>query len=263
MMESDRILFEQFKIDKHSSEYLSVFTNLNPKVSVVITTYNAGEMLVGHSLKSVLNQTYKNLEIIIIGDGCTDNTEELVKNVNDPRIIFENKIHEPVPVHNSWGLIGASAINRGLQLCTGSYVAHLDDDDVFLPTKIEKLVNFNLHVKADVIHHPFKIYYLYKHPDYPELFPEAVQYQDPEIFESKNYMCGHVATSTMFYHRWFSKVLIDMNNLPGEPGDWNKSRRMQEIGAKIERYPEILSILSKNLSHTTGRNMTKPWIEES
>ena len=64
--------------------------NKNPLVSVRIPTYNRGELLIKRTIPSVLNQTYQNFEIIIIGDHCTDNTETLVKNIHDERIKFYN-----------------------------------------------------------------------------------------------------------------------------------------------------------------------------
>lgn len=256
MLEDDKLLFYQFQKDKNSPEYQSVFEKVEPKVSVVISTYNAGELLLGHSLKSVLNQTYTNLEIIIIGDGCTDNTEDLVKQVNDPRIIFENKVHEDPPENNTWALTGASAINRGLELCTGQYIACLDDDDFFISTKIEQLVNYNRKAKADILQHSFKIYYMYQYPN----TKEAIQYKSPEVIPGQIFACGNIGTSTMFFHGWFSRVKIDLNAAPGEPGDWNRCRRMQEIGATISCYPEILTIMTKNFTFYKGRNRTKPWI---
>ena len=62
----------------------------NNSVDIVLPTYNRAEMLKTRSIPSVLNQTYKNFRLIIIGDCCTDNTEKIVKSFNDDRIIYKN-----------------------------------------------------------------------------------------------------------------------------------------------------------------------------
>jgi glycosyltransferase involved in cell wall biosynthesis len=98
-----------------------------PKVSVIIPTHNRGEML-RRAIDSVLNQTYKDFELIVISDGCTDNTDEIVASYADPRIKFFS--HE-----KSRGT--SAARNTGIRASTGQYVAFLDDDDEWTPKKLE------------------------------------------------------------------------------------------------------------------------------
>jgi len=93
----------------------------NPKVSVIIPTYNRA-YLVGRAIRSVLNQTYQDFEIIVVDDGSTDNTEEVVKSFNDPR------------------RGGSAARNTGIRAARGEYIAFLDSDDEWLPEKLEKQV---------------------------------------------------------------------------------------------------------------------------
>ena len=63
----------------------------NPLISIILPTFNRSEMLKKRSVRSVLRQTYKNFELLIIADGCTDDTEEVVKKFNDKRIKLFNK----------------------------------------------------------------------------------------------------------------------------------------------------------------------------
>ncbi|HET9530055.1 MAG TPA: glycosyltransferase [Blastocatellia bacterium] len=99
-----------------------------PRVSVVIPTYNRAELL-NETIKSVLNQSFKALEIIVVDDGSTDDTREVVSGLNGPikYIYQENK--------------GRSAArNRGFKLSSGEYICFLDSDDLFSLEKVGRQV---------------------------------------------------------------------------------------------------------------------------
>lgn len=104
----------------------------NELVTVVIPTYRRSKSL-QRALKSVINQTYKNIEIIIIDDNTeTDYSKkvcEIIKLFSDNRIIY---------IKNKKNLGGALSRNKGIQEAKGKYVAFLDDDDWYLPENIEK-----------------------------------------------------------------------------------------------------------------------------
>ncbi|ARN85049.1 glycosyltransferase family 2 protein [Candidatus Nucleicultrix amoebiphila] len=102
--------------------------NSLPLVSIVIATFNRAPLL-KETLQSVISQTYKNLEIIVVGDGCTDNTEEVVANLNDTRIHYFEITHAGRP---------AVPRNFGAMKAKGNYIAFCDDDDIWVNTKIEK-----------------------------------------------------------------------------------------------------------------------------
>jgi glycosyltransferase involved in cell wall biosynthesis len=97
-----------------------------PVVSVSVSTYNRAHLL-GRALRSVLAQTFQDYEIIVVDDGSTDNTEEVVRSFGDARIQYLR--HE-----SNRGQ--SAAINTGIRAATGEYVAFLDDDDEWLPEKL-------------------------------------------------------------------------------------------------------------------------------
>ena len=103
-----------------------------PLVSIVLPVYN-GEKYLAESLDSVLAQSYQNWELVIINDGSTDGTENLILNYRDKRIKY-------LPNDGNKGII--FSLNRGLQESNGQYIARLDADDVALPYRIEKQVEF-------------------------------------------------------------------------------------------------------------------------
>lgn len=110
-------------------------TSTLPLVSIVIPAYNAGEFL-RDSLKSCVEQTYPNIEIVLIDDGSTDNTRELVN-----EFINTKNFHYIRNEQNS-GLI--FTLNRGIELAQGDFIARMDADDVSLPDRIEKQVKILL-----------------------------------------------------------------------------------------------------------------------
>lgn len=103
----------------------------NPVVSVVIPTYNRAHMIV-RAINSVLNQTYKDLEIIVVDDASQDNTEVVVKSFDDERIQY---------FRHDKNRGGSAARNTGIKASRGAYIALLDSDDEWFPEKLEKQVN--------------------------------------------------------------------------------------------------------------------------
>ena len=116
--------------------------NNPPLVSIVIPTYNHAPML-QRALATVVEQTYQNWNAIVVNNFSTDNTLEVVAAFNDPRIQCVN--------FRNHGVIGASR-NEGIALATGQYVAFLDSDDTWFPTKLEKCVEI-LESGSDLVCH--------------------------------------------------------------------------------------------------------------
>lgn len=101
----------------------------NPTVSVIIPTYNRAN-LVGKAIKSVLSQTYQDFEIIVIDDGSTDNTEEVIRSFKDKKVKYIKKYKKNKGI--------SVARNIGIKMARGKYIALLDSDDEWLPEKLDK-----------------------------------------------------------------------------------------------------------------------------
>lgn len=102
-------------------------------VSVIIPCYNR-ECFIGATIDSVLGQTWSNIELIVVDDGCTDGSRKVLESYGQRLTILE---------HLGRANRGQSAaINLGLRHSSGEYLAILDSDDLFAPDKIEKQVNF-------------------------------------------------------------------------------------------------------------------------
>lgn len=104
----------------------------SPLVSVVLSVYN-GERYLHECIKSILNQSYKNFEFLIVNDGSTDKTGDIIESFKDTRITH---------IKNESNLKLIKSLNKGFSLAKGKYIARMDDDDISLPDRLLKQVEF-------------------------------------------------------------------------------------------------------------------------
>jgi glycosyltransferase involved in cell wall biosynthesis len=104
---------------------------MNPTVSILLPVYN-GAAYLRKSLHSVLRQTHQDFELIIIDDGSSDESARIIQSVNDHRIRFYRQ--------DNRGL--AATLNRAIELSGGEYLARQDQDDVSLPSRLEKQLSY-------------------------------------------------------------------------------------------------------------------------
>ena len=202
-----------------------------PLVSVCVCTHNRARLLIERCVPSILSQTYPDLELIVVGDGCTDETAALAAEIKDPRFRFVNLSEQeiyPTDPRRRWMVAGTSAFNRALSMARGDFVTHLDDDDEYLPERLEKLVAFAQANECDFVWHPFWVV-------------------DPAgrrgINDARELAYARVTTSSVFYRSWFTRVEFSSDShLLLEPGDWNWVRRVKYIGPACMRYPQPLHI---------------------
>ena len=180
-------------------------TRSEPTVSVIIPTYNRAEF-VGRAIKSVLNQTYRNFELLVVDDGSSDNTKEVVKDFKSSRLKYiRHEENEGV----------SSARNSGIKKSTGKYLAFLDSDDEWLPGKLEKQVErFSASEFSDV----GLVYtgaYILKKPG------QIISKQTPShsgqlfntILKKGNIVCGG-GSSVLIKRECFNEVGVFREDLP-------------------------------------------------
>ena len=114
---------------------------MNKLVTAIITTHNRQDLLI-RAVKSVLCQTYKEIELIVVDDASDDRADEILKDFNLQYIY--------IPKEKSKG--GNHARNTGILAAKGEYVAFLDDDDYWLPTKIDKQIVLIESKKCDIVY---------------------------------------------------------------------------------------------------------------
>jgi GT2 family glycosyltransferase len=101
-----------------------------PRASVIVPTYNRGDAL-GRAIESVLRQELEDLELIVVDDCSTDDTESVVESYDDPRVRY---------LRHETNRGGSAARNTGIEHASGEYVAFLDDDDEYHPLKLTRQV---------------------------------------------------------------------------------------------------------------------------
>lgn len=129
-----------------------IFSSGSPMVSVIILCYNQAH-LVSRAIESVLNQTYKNIQMILVDDGSIDNSRQVIEE-------WKNQYPEKIKVFFHPKNMGHPvSMNTGYKLCDGELVTFCDGDDWYFPEKIEREVNYlKEHPEIQAVHSNFDIY---------------------------------------------------------------------------------------------------------
>jgi glycosyltransferase involved in cell wall biosynthesis len=217
-------------------------------VSVIIPCFNA-EKWVAEAIESCLNQTYSNMEIIVVDDGSTDNSLEIIKS-------YGTKIKWETFPHNKGG---NQARNRGFALSKGEYIQFLDADDYILPNKIEQQVQLLEQTEADVVYSDWR---------HKQHLPDGTSYLDrievagaqADILESL-LEDWWTATASLLYRR----TVVE------ESGGWDESLVVAQDrdffltvvlnGAKVVYLPGCSSIYRRHGDMTVSTASKLRWIE--
>lgn len=209
-----------------------------PTISVIIPTYNRATLL-PEAIQSVLTQTYRDFELLIIDDGSTDNTRQVIETFQDERIRY---------IYRTNGGISA-ALNTGIRAAQGQFMARLDSDDYWLPSLLEQEVNI-----------------LITHPDIHIVYTQAQSIDKhgqlltsrigrPERYPGqplKSILCGDFRCSitSLIRMECFKQVGMFDETLKGNE-DW-------EIGIRLARHyrfyfiPQVLAHYRSHTQRTTA-----------
>ncbi len=214
---------------------------INPLISVRIPSHNRSNLIIERAIPSVLGQTYKNIEVIIVGDYCTDNTEEELKKLKtNTKIIWHNmrerNSYEKGLLEDPkirWFMGPVRATNKATELCSGEWIAHIDDDDFWTPNHLEDLLRFAQKGKYEMVY-----------GDYVE-----VRYGEKKVVEN--------GTSTWLIKKYVADIFkLDPNCWKKE---WDKVsdidvfKRMEAAEIRIGHLKEILAyVLPRPGEETIG-----------
>ena len=167
-------------------------------------------------------QTYDRWEIVIVGDGCTDDTAERVDRLADPRIRFVNlpfRTVMPEDARARWLVSGVAPWNRAVELCKGEWIAPLDDDDEFLPAHMQTLLELALSSHAEYVVRNART--------------RLVGAPDVSIFSFPPEL-GQIGMQQAIYLRALAFFECDLRSWTlDEPADWNFIRRMRDAGVRM------------------------------
>jgi glycosyltransferase involved in cell wall biosynthesis len=160
-----------------------------PTVSVVLPTFDRAR-LIGRALTSIADQTYANIEIVVIDDGSTDDTREVVDR-------FARQSSRPVTYLRQENSGCAAARNRGLQVAKGEFLTFLDSDDAWLPTAAESLANTLVASEADFVYSPA----IEAFPDGTERVNYPVAADRPEVFAVEHFKETNIRNGAFMLRR--------------------------------------------------------------
>lgn len=212
------------------------------KVSVIIPMHNSSKHI-KECLESVINQTYKNIEIIVVDDASSDNSVEIVTSINDSRIkILKLKQN-----------VGAAiARNKGIEIAIGDYICFLDSDDYWKLDKIEKQVRF---IEANNYMFIYSGYeFLKKNKTHIAHVPLSINYSQA----LKN---TTIFTSTvMFNMQYLKKEEIYMPNVESEDtATWWQVLKKEIKAYGINEPLAIYRVGEKSLSSNKIKALKRTW----
>jgi len=208
-----------------------------PRVSVIIPSYNC-EPFIAETIDSVLNQTFKNIELIVVDDGSTDRTQEIVASYGAPVRL--------IPQANARV---CAARNRGIREAKGEYICLMDHDDYWYPVKLARqLEEFEAHPDAGAVYSAFIRWYPDSEGHYP--VPESFELAsyadniDPDfsgwIYHQFLLDCWMLTSTAMFRAEVFDRCGTFNEALPYSE-DWELWLRMSRIYPMIQlRRPTTL-----------------------
>ncbi|MFD1862011.1 glycosyltransferase family 2 protein [Planococcus chinensis] len=213
-------------------------TMTNNKVSVVIPTYNRADLLMA-AVKSLQEQTYGNIEIIIVDDCSTDSTARMVEQIDDKRVVY---------VKHEVNKGGAEARNTGVKHASGEFIGFLDSDDRWLPDKLERqlaVIKSNQEIK--VVYTGIKV--LRDNTVVKEIFPKYKGDLLSRLIESN---CIYTTSSILVNKKLFEQIGGFDSSFPSCQ-DWDLYLRLAQV-SQFDFVKETLVLYNQHPGERISTN---------
>jgi hypothetical protein len=216
---------------RRTQDYELAFTEPQPLVSVIIPTYKNFTMLRDRAIPSVLAQTYRHFEIVIVGETSPPETEEVVRGFGDDRIRYQRRaLRGPYPEDQValWNVAGGPPFNDARQLVRGRWIAPFADDDALRPEHLETLVAHAQAGRHEVVYGRI----LFHWRDGRE---EIVGHWPPQLHAFPWQVAIYHAGFNSFIQHELADALFE------QPSDWSMARRMLRAGARFHHIQDVLA----------------------
>jgi glycosyltransferase involved in cell wall biosynthesis len=227
LMEPALLRLNRFRYKKHYND-----SKDQPLISITIPTYDRGRLLVDRTLPSILAQTYKNFEVIIVGDHCIDDTSEILKEVKDPRVKFINlskRTKYPEDPTLRWFVSGVAPSNHALKIAKGKWITYFDDDDIMVPDFLESLLEFAIKSDCEFVAG------LYEEES------EGVCTIKGQVNNHQPEFGGHSTWLYRSYLRFFKYNLNSWRKSYNCPQDIDMQLRMKKSGVIMKSFNKVVS----------------------
>ncbi|WP_076860627.1 glycosyltransferase family 2 protein [Bradyrhizobium mercantei] len=219
-------------------------------VSVVIPTLDRPRLLL-RAIDSVLRQTHQDIEVIVVVDRPSGDIISAIQSVNDPRVRL---------VVNSYSLTAGGARNTGADHATGEWIAFLDDDDEWLPNKLERQIAFTSGRPPALVSCLSRVVTPTDRYICPQVTYDNSTPIDEYLFDRRSLFggTGFIQTSSYLLPRQlFDKVRFDNES---RHDDWAFLLRLsKQVGARIETVPEVLVVLYFEEPRPSLTKRTSSW----
>lgn len=210
-------------------------------ISVLMSTYNS-EKWVLRTLKSLLDQTHKNLQVVVVDDGSLDKTKDIIRGIKDSRIELYEREHKGI----------SSSLNFGLTKAKSDLIIKADSDDLFLPEKISVQYKFVCeHPEYGVVGTNFKVIDENDNEIMKVRYPEKDKYIKDQLPRK---CC--VAHGSLLYRRIIVSEAGGYNEQMRTAEDWDLFLRLIEK-TKFYNIQDYLTLVRKHTGNVSGNSFCK------
>ncbi len=207
------------------------FSEAAPLVSIVIPTHSRFDLLVTRAIPSVLAQTHRNVELIVVGDQAPEEARAAVAGIGDGRVRYDNlTLRGPYPddARGKWNVAGGPPFNHGVSLARGRWIAPMADDDAMRPDHLEKLLAGARRDRLELVYGRFEWH-----------DPDAAGSTVLGEFPPRE---GHITLQAALLHADLSFFELELFDAALDiPNDWAKIVRMWRAGVRIGMIEDVVA----------------------
>ena len=207
-----------------------------PLVSIVVPTYDRSDLLIERTLPALKAQTYPNIEIIVVGDGCSilDATKlEAASKLHGFRFYnLRKRGIYPKDKLKRWFVAGSVPLNKALDIAKGKWIAYCDDDDIFTSDHIQSLLSYACQNDIEFMSAAYRV-----------VDSEGSLVKDWFAGDTPERVGGHSTWLYRDYLRWFKYSRFSFLKSWNRPTDIDRALRLRTAGVRMKYFDQIVTII--------------------